>query len=514
MNKLLSRFQRLCLSLLTGMMSAGLIHAQCETCTPDLTCVAVDFPILCPSQLPNGVQGEYYESTATFNLPPSVVDPGSGIEAQLLTVTIASVTGLPFGLELTPNNPDGVYQPQDGEFYGCTIVCGTPLVSGSFFVDINVSVLVSAFGFQQTVNESFSLPLTIDPGANAGTPTSFEVNATQGCAPMNGQGTNLIEGPGASYFWDFGNGTTSTAMNPSFVLDSVGAYEVSCQTTVTELSLSQVSITALGGGWGQDIEDIFGQPDPYFVLSGPEGEIYTAAYANNNATPTFGGLSISLESGVVYNIAFYDSDGILTADDFLGSSDFIPTQAGVIVVSNSTTASLTIQENVVATFDESLVVTVFESLDGFADLDGDGYGDPNVPIDGCDLEGTLPFSFNDQDCNDNNANVYFGAPGSGEGIDNNCDGQIIEDEIIVIPGCTEPTATNFNPEANQDDGSCIIPACLGDLNNDLTVSVADILIMLGSFGCSSSCEDDLNNDDTVGVGDLLALLANFGIDCE
>ena len=58
------------------------------TCEPDLTCVAVDFPVLCPEQLPNAVQGEPYSSTATFNLPPSVVDPGSGLEATLLTVTI------------------------------------------------------------------------------------------------------------------------------------------------------------------------------------------------------------------------------------------------------------------------------------------------------------------------------------------------------------------------------------------------------------------------------------------
>ena len=74
---------------------AGFGH--CETCEPDLTCVAVDFPVLCPEQLPNATQGEPYSSTATFNLPPSVVDPGSGLEATLLTVTTFA----------TPSNPDG-----------------------------------------------------------------------------------------------------------------------------------------------------------------------------------------------------------------------------------------------------------------------------------------------------------------------------------------------------------------------------------------------------------------------
>jgi len=508
--RILACFVCLCLTF----PSALDLVAQCETCIPDYTCVAVDFPVLCPEQSPDGVQGAYYESTATFNLPPSVVDPGSGIEAQLLTVTIANVSGLPFGLELTPNNPDGVYAPAEGETYGCTVVCGTPLVSGSFFVTIDVSVLVSAFGFTQTVNESFTLPLVIEPSQTDGGPTSFALNATQGCAPMAVQATNVLAGPGTSYAWDFGNGQTSTSADPAFVLDTVGTYLVACTTTLTELVLTEVNITALGGGWGGDIEDFFGQPDPYFVLSGPEGTVYTSAYVDGNATPTFNGLAIALTPGETYSIAFYDSDGVFTDDDFLGSSDFTPTAGGQITVSNSTTAILTLEENVVATIEESTTVVVFESLDVWADMDGDGYGDPEVPVDGCDLTSPIPFAFNNQDCDDANALVYVGAIGSGEGIDNNCDGEVAGDEIVVILGCTEPTATNYNPDANQDDGSCVIPACLGDLNNDLTISVADILLMLGSFGCSLDCEYDLNNDAAVGVADLLALLANFGLDCE
>ena len=97
----------------------GQHHSQRRnaSCEPDPFCVAVDFPVLCPEQLPNATQGEPYSATATFNLPPSVIDPGSGLEATLLTVTISQVTGLPFGLEFSPSNPDGVYQPGNGEYY-------------------------------------------------------------------------------------------------------------------------------------------------------------------------------------------------------------------------------------------------------------------------------------------------------------------------------------------------------------------------------------------------------------
>ena len=401
---------------------AGL--AQCETCEPDLTCVAVDFPVLCPSGCPTRRRGKPYSATATFNLPPSVVDPGSGLEATLLTVTISSVTGLPFGLEFSPNNPDGVYQPGNGEYYGCSVVCGTPLVSGSFFVDINVTVLVSAFGFQQTVEESFSLPLVVEPGEGGGEPSSFSLSASQGCAPLTVQGENLILDAGATYAWDFGNGQTSSGLNPTFTYDAPGTYTVSLVTEVTELALTQVNITSLGGGWGQDIEDFFGAPDPYFVLSGPSGGIYTSAYADGNETPTLGGFNIPLDPGTTYNIAFYDSDGFLTGDDFLGSSDFTPTGGGDLTVSNSTTAILTLTETVVASFNESTSVVVFDGLEVYQDLDGDGFGNPDVPVDACSPDNTEPYAFNDQDCNDGNATIYFDAPGTGENVDNNCDGVV------------------------------------------------------------------------------------------
>ena len=431
---------------------AGL--GQCETCEPDLSCVAVDFPVLCPEQLPNGTQGEPYSATATFNLPPSVVDPGSGLEATLLTVTISSVTGLPFGLEFSPNNPDGIYQPGNGEYYGCSVVCGTPLVSGSFFVDINVTVLVSAFGFQQTVEESFSLPLVIEPGEGGGGPTSFNLSATQGCSPLTVQGENLILDAGATYAWDFGNGQTSTGLNPTFIYDTPGTYTVSLVTEVTELALTQVNITSLGGGWGQDIEDFFGSPDPYFVLSGPNGGIYTSAYADGNETPTLGGFSIPLDAGTTYNIAFYDSDGVITGDDFLGSSDFTPTGGGDLTVSNSTTAILTLTETIVASFNESTQVVVFDGLDVYQDLDGDGFGNPDVPVDACNADNTEPYAFNDQDCNDGNATIYFDAPGTGENVDNNCDGVITGAEVTIVEGCTDAVACNFDSEATLDDGSC------------------------------------------------------------
>ncbi len=53
----------------------------------------------------------------------------------------------------------------------------------------------------------------------------------------------------------------------------------------------------------------------------------------------------------------------------------------------------------------------------------------------------------------------------------------------------------------------------GDLNGDGTVGVADLLILLASWGpCADcgACPADLNGDCTVGITDLLILFANWG----
>lgn len=108
----------------------------------------------------------------------------------------------------------------------------------------------------------------------------------------------------------------------------------------------------------------------------------------------------------------------------------------------------------------------FESCAGIVDLDLDG--ESNV----CD-------------CNDSDATVYPGAAGTGQGVDNNCDGVLAADEAL----------------------------CPLDLNGDLSVTVADVLSLLSEFGCTSGCANDVSGDDQVTVSDLLVLLGGYGASC-
>ena len=66
-----------------------------------------------------------------------------------------------------------------------------------------------------------------------------------------------------------------------------------------------------------------------------------------------------------------------------------------------------------------------------------------------------------------------------------------------------------------DDGSCEFTSCdcPEDVNGDGVISVADILALLGQFGCTSGCTVDLNDDDATNVQDILILLAAFGTEC-
>ena len=91
------------------------------------------------------------------------------------------------------------------------------------------------------------------------------------------------------------------------------------------------------------------------------------------------------------------------------------------------------------------------------------------------------------------------------------------DVTITVTDCTDPEACNYNPNATVDDGSCEYTSCggscLGDLNEDGSITVSDLLMILAEFGCVDACGADLDGDGSVSVADLLGLLSIFGGVC-
>jgi len=646
-------YSRLSAAIYFTLISLASI-SQCETCEIDYSCTSSDgFPVICPDYLPDATAGVFYQTSATFFMPSSVNDPDSGIEATLESVTVTSVSGLPYGVDVISNNTDWTYYPSSGEEYGCVNICGTPLIAGEYYINISVIAIASAFGFELPINESFSIPFTVLEGEGSGN-ASFSTSSNFGCAPLDVQITNTITGPGTTYEWDlnglgsgteltmnlltddyglettwsitdesgsiimsggpyegaqtnysqslcvgngcytlnvydsFGDGMqyegaigsysltdtdgntlaqivaggnfggqathafcifsdtpsgcNPTSTNPLVTFTEPGEYTVSLITTVTELTLTGLNIITLSGGWSGDVEEFFGgAPDPYFVLTG--GEIdYVSNWVGNTEAPNFTGLTIPLEFGTQYSFSFYDEDDV-SNNDYLGTATFTPSSGGEFMINGGgNTAILTISETVSAVFEDSETIIVYESLDGFADLDGDGFGDPNIPINGCDPDLVTPFSFNGEDCDDQNANIYPGAAGTFSNIDNDCNEIIEDDELPAVEGCMNIDACNYNTEANTDDGSCEYESCIGctdpvalnynpdatianndtceyaecfaDFDNDGAITVNDLLTLLATFGCDSDCPTDLTGDDLVSVADLLEMLAVYGTMCD
>ena len=91
----------------------------------------------------------------------------------------------------------------------------------------------------------------------------------------------------------------------------------------------------------------------------------------------------------------------------------------------------------------------------------------------------------------------------------------IEDGEPDVTGCTDYTACNYDSTATLDDGSCdyISCACPNDVNSDGSITVADLLLVLSEFGCTSACAADVDGDGSVTVSDVLSVLSAFGSIC-
>jgi len=79
-----------------------------------------------------------------------------------------------------------------------------------------------------SLNDTANATVTVDPYPLAGIKPSF----VSGCKPASITFVDTIANiPNSSYFWDFGDGVTSTIKFPTHIYDSVGTFSVSLTVT-------------------------------------------------------------------------------------------------------------------------------------------------------------------------------------------------------------------------------------------------------------------------------------------
>jgi PKD repeat protein len=250
----------------------------------------------------------------------------------------------------------------------------------------------------------------------------------------------------STWDWNFPGGTpsSSTDQNPVITYNAAGIYDV---------------ILTVGNGTEIDSETKTGFVT---VMAG------TTFYLDSDADG-YGDVSNSIVECSPVPPAGY-SENSLDCDD---------TNSNISPEAPETCNG--IDDNCNGTSDEGLALVTY-----YADEDSDGFGDDLVSQDSCD-GGPIGYVTVGGDCDDSNDNVYAGAPGTREGLDNDCDGDIEGDEIYV---------------------------CIGDINSDGMVNIYDLTGLLGDFGCSENCYADLDFDGNVSTGDIAIFLSVFGSLCE
>ena len=269
----------------------------------------------------DGQVNQLYQADIGFRVPKTTtpvasVDPTVPPGLPISKITIQSLSNLPPGLSWEVSRTSFTTAEITD---GCVRLCGVPLDTGLFMVEVNLTAQV-LFVTQST---SFSFPLRVMPSTS--TNAGFTLINDRGCGVVNAQfvNNNPSEGKeGFQYFWDFGNGLTSTAETPPRQrYDSAGIYVVNYQAQIDTADVVLTSVKVLD----LDCGDLFNNaPDVYVRIMGENDSIlYQSPMLDDVRPPISFQPNLSLERTGNYRLEVWDEDGgINGADDRCGSINF------------------------------------------------------------------------------------------------------------------------------------------------------------------------------------------------
>ena len=364
--------------LLGGMLTGASAFAQCPGCVVDPACATLaPEGGLCPEIIPAATVGQAYSENITFYIPSNATDPSTGIDVDVLQVTITNLNGLPLGLDWECNNAASgcVYTPPaspPASELGCVKLCGTALgAPGVYSITVDVIAQVVAFGI--TLSQPLSFDATIELLPPVSGASTFTVTGEPDCSDQYvATFSALINGSPnpTTWAWDFGNGTTSSAQNPAPVVYAPGSYNVTLTTTVFDYIITAVNLNSMNDNWCGDIEEpyLFGictaDPDPFFdIRDASSNIIYTSSTKDDVLSASWPGLNVPVPAN--FSIEFTDED-LVTQSDPLGTFSFALTAAGTYSFSGAGGTSGTIEVG-------TAVQTVYPDADAIA-----AFADPFV----------------------------------------------------------------------------------------------------------------------------------------
>jgi PKD repeat protein len=323
-----------------------------------------------PDTLPDGVVGQSYNQDLTFYLPLDTVSAGVYVEFTDFHITSIS---LPLGLTWECNNSSNAchYDPFVSQ-YGCVNVSGTPLVAGNYDVDVNLVATHSMSALVGTESISFSLPMTIINDTSTSTNAGFAMTNPSGCAPVTVSFTNNNTGM-LSYFWDFGNGNTSTLENPvDQIYNQAGQYVVQYSAVQTNPAYFLESIEVVSGTCSDSWPA--GDPDFFYTVSTSAGvleEVTCSNYLTQSFPLTINSFNPLELTGQSVSIDLDDDDsafGSCSSIEDCGSFSFIPMQQAGTFSANG--GGLSINYTVMEIPANTVITTDTINV----------YGYPNTPV--------------------------------------------------------------------------------------------------------------------------------------
>lgn len=331
-------FQFFFLTILTNLILLNFLQAQigCPGCLVDVpNNLAADTIYL--DSFPDATAFAAYDQDVSFRLPKTTTpvaanDPTVIAGITLDEISIIQITNLPPGIEWETNAAS--YFP-DTQTDGCVRLCGTPLASGTFLLDVILEVRIGFF----TQETSFQREMVVLPSSiiNDG----FTMTNGSGCGEVTVSFQNNVPSngnSGYSYNWDFGNGNTSNNENPTTqTYFTPGVYPVDYQAVIDTSGYTLTKVTIIDA----DCTDLTNGPDFYLDIIDPNGNSFVTPSFSNPGTPFDFNLNIPLLPGN-YTLVVKDEDsGINGTDDECDFYSFNQLSNGILI-NGSSSIQLTI----------------------------------------------------------------------------------------------------------------------------------------------------------------------------